>query len=274
MAESLIKWKQADYLRLGKAISDFNKKRNKLLNEENENYFPDEFNYYEAKKNITTRRELNRFIKMLSRFQEEDAAELYINKVGEKMTKWTRKELGILARTVARRTNQEIKELYTPKSGEKFSKAQRGSGDLRIAEWKIRQTKQIDFKKGYEFKKLKSFISYQGVSDFYTKRAINYQRIYMEVIERYQNYDNYEKLMKKLKQIKNPNAFYDLIKSTNNIIDISVKTQYYTQMSQPEFDLFVKRITGEELSENDMLLNEFEEFKYYNENGEEQTIYF
>lgn len=93
MAESLIRWSRSDYAKLGRAVSEFNKKRNRLINEENNLYFPKQINYQEAKANITTRKEFNRYVNMIKRFQEEDATNLYVNEAGEEMTLWTRKEL-------------------------------------------------------------------------------------------------------------------------------------------------------------------------------------
>ena len=115
MAESLIKWRRKDIAKLSYAIRQFNQKRNELLTDENELYFPSEIEYQEAKRNITTRREFNRYLNMIKRFQEEDATDLYVNKAGEEMTKWTRRELGRLAKTVKQRATNELKKLNTPK---------------------------------------------------------------------------------------------------------------------------------------------------------------
>ena len=39
--QSKIKWQRADYITLGKAVSQFNKKINELQQEENKNYLPE-----------------------------------------------------------------------------------------------------------------------------------------------------------------------------------------------------------------------------------------
>ena len=93
MAQSKIKWKKGDYISLGKAISNFNKKINELQAEENKLYLPNIIEYKEAKENITTRSELNRLINSLRRFQKQGAEELYVTQAGEEITKWERKEL-------------------------------------------------------------------------------------------------------------------------------------------------------------------------------------
>lgn len=88
-----IKWQQKDYLSLGKAVSNFNKKINKLQTEEKKLYLPELKNYKDIKQNIQTRQELNRVIKSLKRFSKEGAEDLYVTKAGQELTKWERREL-------------------------------------------------------------------------------------------------------------------------------------------------------------------------------------
>ena len=71
MANSQIKWRKGDYIWLGKAVSQFNRKINELQKEESRNYLPDVLNYEDIKENITTRRELQRVIKSLRKYKEE-----------------------------------------------------------------------------------------------------------------------------------------------------------------------------------------------------------
>ena len=123
MSQSKIKWKKGDYISLGKAISNFNKKINRLQQEENKLYLPNIIEYKEAKENITTRSELNRLINSLRRFQRESAEDLYVTQAGEEITKWERRELGIQSRIAQTRLKKELKQLQTPlESG--FSKVQ------------------------------------------------------------------------------------------------------------------------------------------------------
>lgn len=116
MADSNIRWNRSDTATLSRAVRNFNKKIRELKTEENKLYLPEEISYKETKENITTRRELNRMINSLKRFQREGAEELYTTKAGEQMTVWERKELGIQARVAIRRLNKEYQELATPKA--------------------------------------------------------------------------------------------------------------------------------------------------------------
>ena len=172
--QSKIRWKQGDYIRLGKAVSDFNKKINELQAEENNLYLPDLINYKEAKENITTRSELNRIINSLRRFKREGSEDIYTTEAGEEMTKWERRELGIQSRIAQTRLRAELKELNKPlESG--FSRVQMGSQRAREIEAQIRNLKQIENKKGYEFKRLKERIQNIGTSDYIFKKATIYR---------------------------------------------------------------------------------------------------
>lgn len=91
--QSKIRWQQKDYLSLGRAVANFNKKINKLQSEEKKLYLPELKNYKDIKENIQTRSELNRVINSLKRFSKEGAEDLYVTKAGEQITKWELKEL-------------------------------------------------------------------------------------------------------------------------------------------------------------------------------------
>ena len=91
--QSKIRWQQKDYLSLGRAVANFNKKINELQSEEKKLYLPELKNYKDIKENIQTRQELNRVINSLKRFSKEGAEDLYTTKAGEQITKWERQEL-------------------------------------------------------------------------------------------------------------------------------------------------------------------------------------
>ena len=63
MAQHLIRWRKGDYIRLGQAVSQFNKKIVELEKDElKTEYLPDLRDYKDLKEHITTRNELNRVI--------------------------------------------------------------------------------------------------------------------------------------------------------------------------------------------------------------------
>ena len=210
MADGQINWKQGDFVRLGRAVAQFNKKVNELNREEKKLYLPETINYKEAKENITTRKELNRLINSLRRFQKEGAEDLYTTQAGETMTKWERRELGIQSRIAQTRLQNELKSLNEPtESG--FSRAQMGSMRVREINAQIKNLKNIESAVGYEFNRLRERLSRMGTSDYSMKKAIVFRENYLKEMEKYSHFDNYEKLMKKLRSFTNPISFFNFV---------------------------------------------------------------
>lgn len=210
MADARINWKRGDYISLGRAVSNFNKKIRELQAEENKLYLPDEINYKEAKENITTRKELKRLINSLRRFQRQGAEDLYTTQAGESMTKWERRELGIQSRIAQTRLQNELKTLNEPtESG--FSRAQMGSMRVREINTQIKNLKNIEGAVGYEFNRLRERLSRMGTSDYTMKKAIVFRENYLKEMEKYSHFDNYEKLMKKLRSFTNPISFFNFV---------------------------------------------------------------
>lgn len=229
MADGRINWKQGDFVRLGRAVSQFNKKINKLQAEENKLYLPETINYAEAKENITTRRELNRLINSLRRFQREGAEDLYTTQSGEEITKWERRELGIQSRIAQTRLQNELKTLNEPtESG--FSRAQMGSMRVREINAQIKNLKNIEGAVGYEFNRLHERLSRMGISDYTMKKAIVFRENYLKEMEKYSHFDNYEKLMKKLRSFTNPVSFFNFVSQNEFAGDLTYQSdEVYTQ---------------------------------------------
>lgn len=231
MANSLINWKKGDYITLGKAISNFNKKIRQIQNEENKMFLPNELNYQEAKESILTRSEFNRLINSLKRFNREGAEEIYTTKAGEQITKWERGELTIQSRIATRRLNQELKQLNEPlESG--YSRAQMGSMRVKEIKAQIRNLKSIENKTGYEFRSLKRRIQNIGTSDYTMRKAMIYRENYIREMEKYSHYDNYYKLYNLFSKLTNPNEFYDFMSRNEMTKDLTYQSdQYFTEQA-------------------------------------------
>ena len=118
-----IKWKQTDYLNLGREVARFNKKINELNKEEKKLYLPELQDYRNVRDRIHTRAELNRVISSLRRFSKEGSEDLYTNDAGETMTKWEHNELVRQRRIAEKNLRNEAKELEQSYSSG-YSKAQ------------------------------------------------------------------------------------------------------------------------------------------------------
>lgn len=238
-----INWKKGDYIRLGRAVSDFNKKINELQQEENKLYLPTPVDYKKAKQEISTRQELNRIIKSLRRFQKEDAGELYITEAGEQLTKWERRELGIQARTITRRLNKELTSIK-----ESSPSGLMGELEQRRIKSSINRLKKIENLKGYEFNRLKKAIKIQGVSDYSFKRATNYRVKFLEELENLSKSNTkFKKVYDYLYSIKNPQKFYNITQKS------SILQDFFQWYQSP--DTYLATMDGDEIA--DYVINEF-----------------
>lgn len=221
--------KDGDFISLGKAVSQFNKKINELQTKENKLYLPEERIYKDLKTRITTRNELNRVIASLRRFSEEGAEQLYTTEAGETITKWERQELGIASRIASRRLNKELKAQFEPTENG-FSKAQMGNLTYRDLQAQLRNVKKIETAQQADFQRLRKRLSNIGTSDYEMRRAIIYRDNYLQVMQRYSHLENYDLLMDTLKAIRNPIKFYDFVKNDELAVDLTYQSdQYFTQ---------------------------------------------
>lgn len=219
--QSKIRWQQKDYLSLGRAVANFNKKINKLNKEEKKLYLPELKNYKDIKENIQTRQELNRVINSLKRFSKKGAEDLYTTRAGEQLTKWERGELGKQIKIAERGLKESAKALEIPmKSG--YSKAQMGSQEYREILANLRSLKNFELKKGGDFTRMKERIAKYGNLDYKMVKATIFRENFMEALKQSgaENFENFSLLEKKMNRIKNPINFYEFIKNSNVFMDI------------------------------------------------------
>lgn len=235
MPQSQIRWSRSDFARLGRAVSDFNKKKREIETEENKLYLPDEISYKEIKSDITTRRRLNQVINSLRRFIVDGAENIIENSGGMKMTRWEAKENAIAKRVATRAINRVIRELATPNENG-YSRIQMGSNEYRKLTRTLESFKNLDKLRGYEYERLKNRINFYAQSDLTMKKSITYRENYLEVMEKYSMFDNYDLLKQKLESITNPINFYNFVSATENTKDLTWQSdQTYTQEAFNEF---------------------------------------
>lgn len=64
-----IRWSHGDYIRLGRAVAEFNRQISQNQTEANKLYLPDEINYKELRDSIQTREGLNSYVEGLKRIK-------------------------------------------------------------------------------------------------------------------------------------------------------------------------------------------------------------
>lgn len=214
MADSLIRWKRGDYVKLSKAVASFNRKVNELdVNEAK--YLPSLKDYKELKETIMSRKELNRVVKALRRFNIEGVEAPVKLPSGEQLTKWEYHEIK-LARNRAIRSLEAERESIT--LGVKW----KGMGSERISQIDstIASMQNLESKAGSFFKSTLKTIIKEGSFDKGLNEAEQFRTNYMNALEELSTYDNYELLKDKLDSIKNPEQFYDYIKNSEVLSDL------------------------------------------------------
>ena len=121
--QSLIRWKKGDYITLGKAVSQFNKKIAELEELENDVSLPQKIEYSQVKEDIKTRQELKRYINSLKRMKTERSSDIYENEAGQRITKWERQELLNRQKIAENRLKKELQALKYAKETGTSSKA-------------------------------------------------------------------------------------------------------------------------------------------------------
>ena len=218
--QSQIKWKRGDYISLGRAVADFNKKINALNMEEKKLYLPEIINYKEARENITTRSELNRFIKNLRQFKKPGEEAIIRTGAGEEITKWEYKILKREQRRASRRMQAEIARLNIAEAGQKYSRAEMGSIELNKLEVNYKNIQKLESAIKEDFRELKRRIHNIGASDFNMRRSITYRENFMEELEKLKNnYPEFEKIYDKFNKITNPEKFYEVAKRSQALQD-------------------------------------------------------
>lgn len=221
--QSKIKWQRGDYITLGKAISQFNKKINELQKEENREYLPNTLEYKEVKENITSRKELNRVLSSLRRFKKEGAEDLYTLESGQEITKWEMNEIKLQRNIAERRLKAELQQLNEPTYSGKFSRVQMGSEEARKIEDTLESIKKLESKKGYDFERIKNRIKYIGTSDYTLKKAYIYRENFMKELEDLKdNEPEFQKIYDYFKNINNPITFFNTTQQSKALQDFFV----------------------------------------------------
>lgn len=214
MADSLIRWKRGDYVKLSKAVASFNRKINELdVNEAK--YLPDLKDYKELRDTIMSRKELNRIVKALRNFNVEGAETRVILPSGQAITKWEYHELK-LAR------NRAIRQLETEKASITLGNKWKGMGDERIDQINatIKHLYRLEESTGGTFASGAALITKLGSFDRGLNEAEQFRVNFMNALEELSTYDNYELLREKLESIKNPEQFYDYIRNSEVLSDL------------------------------------------------------
>ena len=212
--DSLIRWKKGDYIKLGQAVSRFNKIVRELEVDERD-YLPDLKDYKELKEHITSRKELNRVINSLKRVSSENLLERKVFDSGEEISKWEFSE-------VNKAKKRALKNLQLEKENILSSRPSIGMGEERLSEIRAieKSFENLKTSTGSDLKKLVRRIQSVGRTDYKLAEDKLFMDNFYKALEGISNFQNYDILKKELDKIKNPTKFYEYVSKSTTLMDL------------------------------------------------------
>ena len=203
-----IRWSRSDYIKLGKAVSSFNKTVGNLSN--SGIVLPDLLNYSDLKSGITTRKELNRLIGSLKRFQNP-MQQVGVSLEGFEVTKWELNEVKRAKRRAERRLTGELAGIEAGTIG---------TGNVRANEIKATLESFEKFASGdlAQFKRISSSIMRQGRTDYEMSKALIFQKNFISAYEKMGR----KEIVEFAKSFRNPQDFWEAIKNSE-FTDLSLR---------------------------------------------------
>ena len=203
-----IRWTRSDYISLGKAVASFNKSVANLSG--SGIVLPDMMNYQELKSGITTRKELNRMISSLKRFQNP-MKQVGVSLDGFEVTKW---ELEEVKKAKARASRRLVGELTG------IEATTIGTGNTRVNEIRATLESFEKFAEGdlSQFKRISRSILKQGKSDYEMSKALTFQRNFISAYEKMGRTE----IVEYAKSFRNPEDFWNAIKDSE-FTDLSLR---------------------------------------------------
>lgn len=241
--ESLIRWKKGDYVRLGRAISQFNKTINEIEVDETIN-IPSIQNYKELKANILSRKELNRVIDSLKSANAKNLTTIKEFPSGEKVSEWEFDEINKATRRATRRLQKEKESILS-------SRPSIGMGDERLSEIRAIEDsiESIGEKVGKEFERVKKRVFSLGRKDLALRKAEIFRENFYTALEHLSDYTYYEKLKSKLDKIQNPIKFFEYVRQSPQLMDIFL---YY---NNPEVNIYGAFSSNEEAFNSSLIFH-------------------
>lgn len=252
----MIRWSQGDYIRLGKAVSEFNKQVSQNSAQEKNLYLPNLINYKELRDSIQTREGLNSYIQQLKRINLSGAMDLEKIENGMLISKYTKRELERaksqqipqLEQQIAKIEKETLKDYGITKNialPEGFK-----TGKQKQLEAKLRDFKDLYSLSGKKFKKRAKQLMVNQVEKKY-RQAYIFRKNYMHVMRReYGNYRDYWIFMKYYaNKHKNPVSFYDDLPEDSTYYPDDLYRQSKGEFTEADFTAFVEELIGMSIDE-------------------------
>lgn len=246
-----IRWSKGDYIRLGKAVADFNKQVSQNATAENKLYLPKEINYKDLRDQIQTRQGLNAYIQQLKRINLADSMELETLEGGQTITRYQRRELQRSLSTVIPKLEADIAKAQAKTNAsygfpadydlpEPFKEAQQKQLEARLKDYKDLFTLS-----GEKFKYRANQLMVNQTEKKYRQAYLFRQRYMKNMKEKYRNFRDYW-IFKKYyaDRHKDPVRFYDDLPEDETYFPNDLYRQSDETFTEEEFTAFVETVLG------------------------------
>lgn len=251
-----IRWSKGDYIRLGKAVSEFNRQIAQNTTAENKLYLPKTINYQDLRDNIQTRQGLNAYLQQLKRINQKGALDLERLEGGVLISKYEKKELERARAQVIPNLERQIAKVeaetlasygYSPSS--QLPNMLKGNAQRKL-EATLSDYKELFKLSGKDFKKRAKQLLINQTEKKY-RQAYLFRKRYMKVMkENYLGYRDYWIFMKYYaNKHKDPVRFYDDLPEDDTYFPNDLYRQSDETFTEEEFTRFVETILGTSVDE-------------------------
>lgn len=208
-----IRWRHKDYVKLGRAVSDFNRKVNELETISDSLNLPEPVSYEElvyGENKILTRQEFNRIVKSLRRFLDEKQQEI-VNVGNFELTRWERNQLIAGQRRLNLETEARLNESKLRRDTDSY-KAIKG---MQNTYTNLKNTNSKEAFNHYR-KRLTNYLR----ADRKLRKDAQFRENYMKMYKHFEQFDNYELFEGFLNSFSSDKEFSDFILTHPFINDI------------------------------------------------------
>lgn len=248
----MIRWTHGDYVRLGRAVAEFNREIAKNTTVQNQQYLPEKVIYKELKNRIQTREGLNAYIQGLKRIKLPGGFNLEKLENGEIITTYEKKELD---RGISQATASIQKQIADMEEKKKQNLGlQQLTGALKSQKQKELEARIRDYQKLYklEGKDFRRRAKELGINqtELQYRRAYVFRKNYMQVMrEKYSSMENFWIFEKWANRHKNPVNFYESLPEGQYYPD-DLTYQSDSNFSEDDFNAFLEVLGMDVEAEN------------------------
>lgn len=250
-----IRWSKGDYIRLGKAVADFNRQIAANTTEANKLYLPKQIDYQALRNDIKTRQGLNAYIQQLKRINLGDSFDLETLEGGQTVTRYQRREIQralsqIVPELESKIQNEQAKTLvrYGRKPTEDLPDPFKSYQQKQL-EARLKDYNELFTLSGEKFKRRAEKLMINQTEKKY-RQAYQFRKNYMKVMQKYRNMRDYW-IFKKYyaDKHKDPVRFYEDLPEDDTYFPDDLYYQSDNVYTDEQFTSFVETILGVSIDE-------------------------